>query len=190
MPLAVSRLASPGSLCVPCAVQPRPVPPPEHALRPLASNLLSPHRILCCCVLSMTPAPCAAALYFTLATPALSLSAATLHTLLLRPLLECRAAPCACRILSCCVDPCPEALDRALLLLHCASATLNTPCGPAPRPAICSAHRASATLHKHGRRSPARRPVPLRRVLLLGVVGAGFGHDFFYFVGGARELGG
>jgi hypothetical protein len=26
--------------------------------------------------------------------------------------------------------------------------------------------------------------------LLLGVVGAGFGHDFFYFVGGAREFGG
>jgi len=149
------------------------------------------HRILCCCVLSLTPAPCAAALYFTLATPAPSLSAATLHPLLLRPLLECRAAPCACAPhpkLLC--GPCPEALDRALLLLHCASATLNTPCGPAPRPAICSAHRASATLHKHGRRSPARRPVLLRRVLLLGVVGAGFGHDFFYFVGGAREFGG
>jgi len=30
---------------------------------------------------------------------------------------------------------------------------------------FCSAHRASATLHKHGRRSPARRPVLLRRVL-------------------------
>jgi hypothetical protein len=131
------------------------------------------NRIFCRCVLSLTPAPCASA-------P--------------RPNLVCGPMPRSARQ--------PSATPTA------PSATPSTPCElhhgqrpPAVRPWACTAPHPTTTtttgdlctapceLH-HSRRSLAARPVPLRFVLLLGVVGAGFGHDFLYFVGGAREFGG
>jgi hypothetical protein len=145
------------------------------------------HRILCCCVLSLTPAPCAAALYFTLATPAPSLSAATLHTLLLRPLYDSFASATSRYALSLTPAPVqvPLCASRGASHAQCATPIEASANPTLPLTALPCAPSATAA-----------RPVGLPSVraahcvLLLGIVCAGFGHDFFYFVGGARELGG
>jgi hypothetical protein len=110
VPLAVSRPASRGAHCGPVPL----------------------HRILCCCALSMTPAPCAAALYFTLAISGPSLSAAY-NALLCCCALSMTPAPCAAALYFTLATPAPSlsaATLHTLLLrpLHYSFASATSRC--------------------------------------------------------------
>jgi hypothetical protein len=122
-------------------------------------------RAYCLCTLSLTPASARWSRCTAFCAAALSLYA-------------CAGAPV--RFSRC--QPCPVALHQ------------GPPCVPPRNHGPCRLHR----VRRHPTHALRAAPRPAvsctaprtpHRILGLGV-GAGFGHDFLYFVGGARELGG